>query len=235
DSNTRREDKAKATSESSRSNTTNAHNPTATTPIVRAVMESKVRDKVNALINAACENHIKEDIKRQREEDLQLLANRYNKQKGIFADQKKETVLQSQVPPPPPPPPKQASVSTAYISSKRRSPGDSLEDDNKRPRKITQQRLYPTLSDFESNDSCKSESDNCCTPATVSAMSSNDEIKTATQPLNANCNQHNFNLELDEDHEDSYMESEEEGSSVDGYSSNFIHEKDYKPRMSKGK
>ncbi|TMW43593.1 hypothetical protein DOY81_011324 [Sarcophaga bullata] len=77
DSNTRREDKAKATSESSRSNTTNAHNPTATTPIVRAVMESKVRDKVNALINAACENHIKEDIKRQREEDLPVTCKSY--------------------------------------------------------------------------------------------------------------------------------------------------------------
>ena len=63
-------------------------------------MESKVRDKVNALINAACENHIKDDVKRQREEDLQLLANRYNKQKDIFANQKKQTVSQSQIPPP---------------------------------------------------------------------------------------------------------------------------------------
>lgn len=83
-------------------------------PVVRTVLvESKVRDKVNALINAAAENNIKDDIKKQREEDLQLLANRYNKQKGISN--------QIPPPPPPPPPPSQSSVSTANISSKRRS------------------------------------------------------------------------------------------------------------------
>lgn len=67
--------------------------------------------------------------------------------------------------------------------------------------------MYPALSDFESNDSCKSESDNCCTPATVSAMSSSDELTTATQPLDANSNQHQFNLELDEDNEDRCADS----------------------------
>ena len=94
--------------------------------------ESKLRDKVAALVASAqssAENRIK-DIDRQRQEDMLIIANRFNKQKDLFAPQSTAaatTRIQAPAPPlpvtnkvvrpmPPPPPPPMASV-----SSKRRS------------------------------------------------------------------------------------------------------------------
>lgn len=61
-------------------------------------------------------------------------------------------------------------------------------------------RLYPALSDLESNESYSDNETNCCTTATVSARSTADEMRNATtQPLRGH--QHT-NAEQGEDNED---------------------------------
>ncbi|XP_034479698.1 anillin isoform X2 [Drosophila innubila] len=138
--------------------------------------ESKLRDKVAALVASAqssAENRIK-DIDRQRQEDMQIIANRFNKQKEIFQTETTTTPIVRAPPappagskvvrptPPPPPPP------MAISSSKRRSPGDvAIDEESKRARKSQQDRLYPALSELDSSD------DNCC--ATTATASVNDD------------------------------------------------------------
>lgn len=64
--------------------------------------ESKLKDKVAALVASAqsnAENRIK-DIDRQRQEDMQIIANRFNKQKDLFAT---ETAVATAPPAPAPP------------------------------------------------------------------------------------------------------------------------------------
>jgi len=90
--------------------------------------ESKLRDKVAALVASAqssAENRIK-DIDRQRQEDMQIIANRFNKQKEIFQTETTTTPIVTAPAPPaaskvvrpmPPPPPPPMAIS----SSKRRS------------------------------------------------------------------------------------------------------------------
>lgn len=180
--------------------------------IVKTFADSKVRDKVTALVNASTGSTIKDDIRKQREEDLQLLANRFNRQKD-FLNQQQQLPNKNLPTPPPPPPPMSAN------SSKRRSPGDVIDEDNKRPRKSTQgtqQRLYPVLPSFESNESSESDNENnCCTTASVSALSTSDEMKAAAQPLRDHNDHHNqYDQRSDDENEDSYMESEAEDSSV---------------------
>lgn len=97
--------------------------------------ENKLRDKVAALVASAqssAENRIK-DIDRQRQEDMQIIANRFNKQKELFETQPTAAPapapaavpapVASKVvrPMPPPPPPPIAGLSPALASSKRRS------------------------------------------------------------------------------------------------------------------
>lgn len=60
---------------------------------IKANADSNVRDKVAALVSNATtisENKIKADIDKQRQEDMQVLANRFNKQKDIFAKEQQE-------------------------------------------------------------------------------------------------------------------------------------------------
>ncbi|XP_065367691.1 anillin isoform X2 [Calliphora vicina] len=190
----------------------NSNATSCSATVVKPFADSKVRDKVTALVNASTGSTIKDDIRKQREEDLQLLANRFNRQKDLINQQQKQlpTISSKNMPTPPPPPPPM-SVNT----SKRRSPGDVIDEDNKRPRKShqgTQQRLYPVLPSFESNESSESDNENnCCTTASVSALSTSDEMKSAAQPLRDH-NQHDQGS--DDENEDSYMESEAEDSSV---------------------
>ncbi|KAM7342232.1 anillin, actin binding protein isoform 2-T3 [Cochliomyia hominivorax] len=212
DTNQKKEDNLKVKPNSNLKQEVNSNNPV---PVVKTFVDCKVRDKVNALVNATTANTIKEDIKKQREEDLQVLANRFNKQKDFLTQQ--PTISNKRMPTPPPPPPPISSNMT-NITSKRRSPGAVNDEDNKRARKSiqgTKQRLYPVLPYFETNQEF-SESDNennCCTTASVSALSTSDEMKLEAQPLRGNNNDHNHNG-TDDDHEDSYMESEAEDSSV---------------------
>ncbi|KAH8371174.1 hypothetical protein KR093_006388, partial [Drosophila rubida] len=138
--------------------------------------ESKLRDKVAALVASAqssAENRIK-DIDRQRQEDMQIIANRFNKQKEIFNVEPIVTApvaaaaptvsrVVRPMPPPPPPP-------TANTSSKRRSLGDVIDEESKRARKSHEDRLYPTLSDLDSSDN-----DNCCATATASVNDDTEE------------------------------------------------------------
>lgn len=117
-------------------------------PLLKTLGESKLRDKVAALVNFTNENNkIKEDIRKQRQEDMKLLANRFSKQKQItdnqtetlsqalLRDQDSQSSNQSQmktadmiitssdsckrtnVPPPPPPPP----PAVVNVNNKRRS------------------------------------------------------------------------------------------------------------------
>lgn len=85
--------------------------------------------------------------------------------------------------------------------------GDVIDEDNKRARKSRQeaQRLYPALSDLETNSQESDNEDNCCATATVSAHSTGDEMKALTQPLRGGHN-HLAN-EPDDDIEDRCADS----------------------------
>lgn len=102
------------------SNNSNTNPSTSTGTVVKTFADSKVRDKVNALVNATTANAIKDDIRKQREEDLQVLANRFNKQKDFLNQQQQPAVAQKRMPTPPPPPPPMA-TNMANITAKRRS------------------------------------------------------------------------------------------------------------------
>ncbi|KAH8321342.1 hypothetical protein KR074_002302, partial [Drosophila pseudoananassae] len=165
--------------------------------------ENKLRDKVAALVASAqssAENRIK-DIDRQRQEDMQIIANRFTKQKELFETQPTAPVPAPAVPAavvskvvrpmPPPPPPPIAGFSPA--SSKRRSrkqitnpglaeliadvflisAGDApiSEEESKRARKSQPDRLYPALSDLDSSG------DNCCATVTASATDDSDQLE----------------------------------------------------------
>ncbi|XP_013098884.2 anillin [Stomoxys calcitrans] len=238
DSHHKKEDHAKAHSSCNVISASTSNPP----PImVKSKTDNKLRDKVAAIFGAASsENKIKEDIRKQREEEMQLLANRFNKQKQFAQNQQKhqhatdkdqkshEVPQQSQFttvaqrtsrssaspqrpqthPPPPPPLPPAGAVHSQ--TTKRRSPGDTIDEDvTKRART---KRLYPALSDLESNESCSDNEMSYCNAATVSVLSTADEMKASLQPLRGG---HAVaNLEQDDENEDSYMETETEDSSV---------------------
>ncbi|KAL9913764.1 anillin-like isoform 3-T5 [Glossina fuscipes fuscipes] len=133
--------------------------------------DRNVRAKVAALMQASNENKIKDDIRKQREEDMQVLSNRFNKQKeltelhGAIGQQqqqqgepqvkattsalvtgKKAVVRPQALPPTPPPLPTSKNAPTPY--AKRRS-CDAIEE-KKRARKSDRQLLYADQSNFDS-------------------------------------------------------------------------------------
>uniref|UniRef100_A0A1A9ZYF2 PH domain-containing protein n=1 Tax=Glossina pallidipes TaxID=7398 RepID=A0A1A9ZYF2_GLOPL len=197
--------------------------------------ERNVRAKVAALIQASNENKIKEDIRKQREEDMQVLSNRFNKQKeftelqGVIGQQRQQEQGESQVkattdvlvtgkkaivrpqalPPTPPPLPTSKNAPTPY--AKRRSSGDAIDDDNKRARKSDRQLLSAGLSNFDSNESFSDNENNYCTTATASALNTADEMKESRQPLNRRDQRRNQLQQeefedREEESEDSFME-----------------------------
>ncbi|XP_075166012.1 anillin, actin binding protein isoform X2 [Haematobia irritans] len=232
----KKEEHIKVPSTSVVSGTSVNHGPV----MVKTKTDNKLRDKVAAIFGAtSSENRIKEDIRKQREEEMQLLANRFNKQKEIFSQsqqqqgspkdqdsrlahhsQVKTTVMAAEVnttlqrphalPPPPPPP---LPPSGHSQTTKRRSPGDAIDDDDVTKRARTK-RLYPALSDLESNESCSDNEMNYCNAATVSVLSTADEMKASMQPLRGGDSHVVAHIEQDDDNEDSYMETETEDSSV---------------------
>ncbi|XP_037717764.1 anillin isoform X2 [Drosophila subpulchrella] len=169
----------------------------AATTVVAATKpkpENKLRDKVAALVanaQSSAETRIK-DIDRQRQEDMQIISNRFNKQKELFDIQPAVTSAPAPTRPPapdpprapapapskvvrpmpPPPPPPIAGLSPALASSKRRSPGDApiTDEDSKRARKSHSDRLYPALSDLDSSG------DNCCATETASATDDSHQL-----------------------------------------------------------
>jgi len=124
----------------------------AATTVVAATKpkpENKLRDKVAALVanaQSSAETRIK-DIDRQRQEDMQIISNRFDKQKELFDIQPAVTSAPAPTRPPapdpprapapapskvvrpmpPPPPPPIAGLSPALASSKRRSRKKSLK------------------------------------------------------------------------------------------------------------
>lgn len=71
-----------------------------------------------------------------------------------------------------------------------------MGEDSKR---VRTNRLYPALSDLESNESLSDNENNYCTAATASALSTADEMRASLEPLrgqDAAANRH------DEDNED---------------------------------
>ncbi|KAI8037288.1 anillin isoform X1 [Drosophila gunungcola] len=165
----------------------------AATTVVAATKpktENKLRDKVAALVanaQSSAETRIK-DIDRQRQEDMQIISNRFNKQKELFDNQSAASSVPAPAPArapapapapskavrpmPPPPPPPIAGLAPSLASSKRRSPGDApiTDDDSKRARKSHSDRLYPALSDLDSSG------DNCCATETASATDDSHQL-----------------------------------------------------------
>lgn len=229
--------------------------PSAVPTSSKSLAESSVRDKVAALAASAStisENKIIAEIHKQRQEDMQILANRFNKHREAFgkgdAEQQREikdiliTAQTSSKPkvtspgngslkqrsalvrpsPPPPPPPlpqvKTNSVAGTLLSAKRRSPGDII-DETKRARKTSvdgvdstsNARLYPMLSDLESNESYTCGTTVTPVPSECNAAESEnaaekvvggrDELKE--QDDEKNCH-------------DSYMDSEDDDEDGDG-------------------
>ncbi|XP_017145753.2 anillin-like isoform X2 [Drosophila miranda] len=147
--------------------------------------ENKLRDKVATLVanaQSSAESRIK-DIDRQRQEDMQVIANRFNKQKELFVPQSAAkatpapasasvpvTVSKPVRPMPPPPPPPMSGLSPAIATSKRSSPGDApiIDEESKRARKSNSERLYPALSDLDSSG------ENCCATVTATATDDSD-------------------------------------------------------------
>lgn len=85
-------------------------NSSGVMPLVSSKAESKLRDKVAALFSATNENRTIDDIRKQREEEMQLLGQRFNKNKDILPSlsEKDGAGVQKEklkTPPPPPPPP----------------------------------------------------------------------------------------------------------------------------------
>ncbi|KAL9921518.1 anillin, actin binding protein isoform 3-T3 [Glossina fuscipes fuscipes] len=209
--------------------------------------DRNVRAKVAALMQASNENKIKDDIRKQREEDMQVLSNRFNKQKeltelhGAIGQQqqqqqgepqvkattsalvtgKKAVVRPQALPPTPPPLPTSKNAPTPY--AKRRS-CDAIEE-KKRARKSDRQLLYTGQSNFDSNESFSDNENNYCTAATVSALSTADEMKESRQPLNRRDQQRNQLQQeefedREEESEDSLMEiknCEDDVSTAEAY------------------
>lgn len=158
--------------------------------------ESKLRDKVAALVASAqssAESRIK-DIDRQRQEDMQIIANRFNKQKELLtiaapvAPPPAPPVSSKVVRPMPPPPPPPMTLTSSKRRSRKQLPtkqsqqksskvhcspslfaaGDVIDEESKRARK-SHDRLYPALSDLDSSG------DNCCATATASINDDTEE------------------------------------------------------------
>ncbi|XP_030368854.1 anillin isoform X2 [Scaptodrosophila lebanonensis] len=163
----------------------------ASSNLVKPKPENKLRDKVAALVanaQSSAENRIK-DIDRQRQEDMQIIANRFNKQKELLNQEATFNPPQQQQPqlsapmqgkvvrPMPPPPPPPVMTASVLASSKRRSPGDAMDEESKRARTSnssnkaaeTANRLYPALSDLDSSG------DNCCATVTASLTDGTDQ------------------------------------------------------------
>uniref|UniRef100_A0A1A9WMV8 PH domain-containing protein n=1 Tax=Glossina brevipalpis TaxID=37001 RepID=A0A1A9WMV8_9MUSC len=206
-------------------------------PLIKSNTDKQVRAKVAALLQASNDNKIKDDIRKQREEDMLVLSNRFNKQKEFHGNQvatgqwqeqredirqgshvkataaalvtsKKATVKPQVLPPIPPPLPTLQNTATPYI--KRRSSGDAIDDDTKRARKSDRQLLYTGPSNFDSNESFTDNENNYCTTATASALNTADEMKETRQPINRRDQQRNY-LQQEE------FEDREEEESEDSF------------------
>ncbi|KAL9916206.1 anillin-like isoform 1-T1 [Glossina fuscipes fuscipes] len=201
--------------------------------------DRNVRAKVAALMQASNENKIKDDIRKQREEDMQVLSNRFNKQKrlqvatgqqhqqdqgelqveaptGALVTRTKAMVKLQSLTPTTPPLPSSKSAPTPY--AKRRSSGNAI-DNNKRARKSA------GLSNFDSNESFSDNEINYCTAATAPALNMADEMKESRQPLNRRDQQRNQLQQekfedREEESEDSLMEiknCEDDVSAAEAY------------------
>ncbi|XP_029408021.2 anillin isoform X4 [Bactrocera dorsalis] len=156
--------------------------------------ESKLREKVAALVSNTCtmaESKIKSDIQKQRKNDMQVIANRFHKQKYIneskenilessgtketslnFDNTKNTTIAHPTSPPPPPPMPKESLT----MKNKRHSPSEVTDEESKRARKTAVSSLYPALSDLElRNLASESNRGSGATTAIMSDQSTADE------------------------------------------------------------
>uniref|UniRef100_A0A1B0D017 Uncharacterized protein n=1 Tax=Phlebotomus papatasi TaxID=29031 RepID=A0A1B0D017_PHLPP len=154
-----------------------------------------IKSTVAALMSSGAtisENAITQEIRRQRQQEMELLLNRFHQPQK--SDSENEGVSLTEPNPPPPPPPM---PSTSFgTGGKRRSDGendqDTSPDEAKRIKKHSMRksdRLYPSLSDLDST-----ESEQNCTTATVSEEGSGCRRRSAIH---------------EEEEEESAMESEE--------------------------
>ncbi|CRK98137.1 CLUMA_CG011505, isoform A [Clunio marinus] len=112
-------------------------------------INSNIKSTVNKLLQeketTISENLISEGIKKQREEDMKCIFNRFNKPQKteipnndeIMLDEKNEA--------------KRQSSEGKYLEEKSNDGIIPMSEDKKRMRISNQQRLYPVLSDIESN------------------------------------------------------------------------------------
>lgn len=167
--------------------------------------ENKLREKVAALVSKTStisEGKIRSDIQKQRHEDMQVIANRFHKQKNINENNEdmmevpvtkesllnvpnmKNTNIAPTHPPSPPPPPPMPKESLT-VKNKRHSPSEVIDEESKRARKSTMiamrqevavNRLYPALLDLETkNLASESNRDSDATTANMSGHSTADE------------------------------------------------------------
>ncbi|XP_011196764.1 anillin [Zeugodacus cucurbitae] len=203
---------------------------------------SKLREKVAALTSGTftmAESKIKSDIQQQRHEDMQIIANRFYKQKCIndnitevlvvkgplldVPNAKNNTAYTPPIhlpsPPPPPPMPKESSI----VKNKRHSPSEVTKEESKRARKsaiittlqeVDVNRIYPVLSDLESkNLVSESDRDSGATTATMSGHNNQDKYSQMTTKERETGNLDSMNND-GRDGSDMYSE-EADDSSID--------------------
>ena len=165
-------------------------NPAEKSSPVKKVVPEKVQDSAAANIKTTVnqllknkgttisEQQINDGIRKQREQDMQCILNRFNKQ----AEASQETSEDEEMPVVEQVEKKRRSSGEKHAEEKRNAEVYQKADDTKRARVSNTQRLYPVLSDIESNAETDSEMDNY----TTATVSESDDLVTDQQMTDDN-------------------------------------------------
>uniref|UniRef100_A0A1A9V4Q9 PH domain-containing protein n=1 Tax=Glossina austeni TaxID=7395 RepID=A0A1A9V4Q9_GLOAU len=164
---------------------------TAKLPVVKANVDKKVRAKVVALLLASNENKTEDDIRKRREEDLQVLTNAFNKKnkfygilRAAFQKPEKGADLRQE---------SQSSSSATTLSMPpnvdfyaKQKPTNDPNDNEAQRIPISDRKLtYSDSPDFDSNKSFSHSEHSSGTPTTVSSLNTTNELKEVAEPLNS--------------------------------------------------
>lgn len=186
--------------------------PTAKLPVVKANVDKKVRAKVVALLLASNENKTEDDIRKQREEDLQALANAFNKEnkfygilRAVFQQPEKDANSRQE---------SQSNSSDTALSlppnvdffAKQKPKNDPNDNEAQRTPISDHKLTYSDSSDFDSNKSFSHSEHSYSTPTAVSSVNTTNELKEE-EPLNSSGQQSNRLERKEFEHVDDESES----------------------------
>ncbi|KAL9892969.1 anillin-like isoform 1-T6 [Glossina fuscipes fuscipes] len=166
-------------------------------PTVKANVDKKVRAKVVALLLASNENKTEGDLRKRREEDLQVLPKAFNKknqyygilpaalqqpEKGVNLGQEPES-NSSAIPLPTP--------QTLDFYAKQEPLNDPNDNEAKRTPISDHKLAYSDSSEFDSNKSFSHSENSYRTHTTVSSLNTTNDLKETTEPLSSSEKQRN--------------------------------------------